>query len=99
VKGWFENEAGEDEKSRLSRYLGKKVRPEGVNWDLIRLAMSSVAHTVVIPIQDILGLGKEARMNRPATNQGNWKWRMTRQQLQAAPHTPLKHLTRLYARL
>ena len=99
VKGWFENEAGEDEKSRLSRYLGKKVRPEGVNWDLIRLAMSSVAHTVIIPIQDILGLGKEARMNRPATNQGNWKWRMTRQQLQAAPHTPLKHLTRLYARL
>ncbi|MFW6140744.1 MAG: 4-alpha-glucanotransferase [Acidobacteriota bacterium] len=99
VKGWFEKEAGEDEKSRLSRYLGKEVRAEEVHWDLIRLAMSSVARTVIFPIQDILGLGQEARMNRPATNQGNWKWRMTPVQLSEARKTPLKDLTRLYARL
>jgi len=99
VRGWFENEAGEDEKARLCRYTGKKVREEEVNWDLIRLALSSVADTVIIPIQDVLGLGQEARMNRPATNQGNWKWRMSGGHIEAARTTPLKDLTRLYARL
>lgn len=99
VKGWIENEASEDEKSRLNRYLGKKVHPDQVHWDMIRLAMSSVAHTVIIPIQDILGLGQEARMNRPATHQGNWKWRMTPRQLREARKTPLEEITRLYARL
>ncbi len=98
ARGWFEKEAEQDEKARLERYLGKKVKASEVHWDLVRLAMSSVANTVVIPVQDILGLGQEARMNRPATDRGNWKWRMTPQQLKAARAAPLEELTRLYAR-
>jgi 4-alpha-glucanotransferase len=99
VKGWFENEASGDEESRLNRYLGKRVLLNQVNWDLIRLAMSSVANTVIIPIQDILGLGQEARMNRPATNQGNWKWRLSAGHIQEAGKTALRQITHLYARL
>ncbi len=98
-RGWFENEADENEKSRLMRYLGKPVKSSEVHWELIRLAMSSVAATAIIPMQDILGLDEPARMNRPATNRGNWKWRMTPAQLKSAAQTPLKELTEMYGRL
>ena len=47
-----------------------------VNWELIRLAMASIADIAIIPMQDILGLGKEARMNRPSIAQGNWEWQL-----------------------
>jgi len=54
-----------------------------IHWELIRLAMLSVAELVIIPLQDVLGLGKEARMNRPATAKGNWEWRVLDDQLTA----------------
>lgn len=46
-----------------------------INWDFIRAVMASVADTAMIPMQDLLGLGSEARMNRPGTPTGNWRWR------------------------
>ncbi len=55
-------------------YLGLKDDP--INWVLIRSIMSSVANTAMVPMQDILGLGSQARMNLPGTSTGNWKWRM-----------------------
>jgi len=55
-------------------YLGLKDEP--INWVLIRTVMSSIANTVMAPMQDILGLGSQARMNLPGTSSGNWKWRM-----------------------
>jgi 4-alpha-glucanotransferase len=99
VRGWLEKEAGESEKSRLRNYLGSTIESGEVHWELIRLAMASVAVTVIIPMQDILGLGEPARMNRPATHTGNWKWRMTSAQLQAAKETQLKEFTWLYGRI
>ncbi len=99
VRGWFENEAGDSEKSRLQRYIGKTVESDSVHWDLIRMALSSVAATVIIPMQDILGLGEPARMNRPATNRGNWKWRMNSTDIETAVKTPLKEYTRIYGRI
>ena len=45
------------------------------NWDIIRLALSSVADTAIVPLQDLLGLGSEARMNYPSRPTGNWGWR------------------------
>jgi 4-alpha-glucanotransferase len=81
VKGWIENEASEDEKQRLFRYIGREVRSEEIHWELIRLLMISIANTVIFPMQDILGLGEEARMNRPSTREGNWKWRLVEDQL------------------
>jgi 4-alpha-glucanotransferase len=76
VRGWFETEANAEQKKKLSDYLG--VVPSGaqVNWDLIRIAMMSVCRLVVIPMQDVLGLDGGARMNQPAVDTGNWKWRL-----------------------
>jgi 4-alpha-glucanotransferase len=76
ARGWFEREAGTEDKHRLSRYLGKEVKAETVHWEMIRLAMMSVADRVIFPMQDILGLGEEARINRPARKGGNWRWRL-----------------------
>ena len=49
---------------------------KNVPWDFIKLAMNSIAESAIIPMQDILGLGEEARMNRPASSKGNWSWRL-----------------------
>lgn len=76
VKGWYKNEATSEEKERLYNYLGHRVSDSEVHWELIRLAMNSVANLSIIPMQDILGLGQKARMNRPAIKQGNWRWRL-----------------------
>lgn len=73
--GWFEQEAGASERRRLFSYLGREVASREVPWELIRLAMQSVARTAVVPLQDVLGLGGGARMNRPASRRGNWRWR------------------------
>jgi 4-alpha-glucanotransferase len=76
VRGWFENEADEGEKKRLRRYLGRNISAAKISWEMIRLAMLSVADTAIIPLQDLLGLGAEARMNDPSTAEGNWHWRL-----------------------
>ncbi len=71
--GWFESR--EDwERDAIVRYLGH-VSPDGIHWDLIRLAYSSIANLAILPVQDILGLGTDARMNFPGKAEGNWAWR------------------------
>jgi 4-alpha-glucanotransferase len=81
VKGWFQNEATPEMKKRVSRYVGHKITEEEISWEFIRLAMRSAAHMVIVPMQDILNLGEESRMNRPATKKGNWRWRLLREQI------------------
>jgi len=76
VRGWFEQEAGEQEKRHLALYLGKEISAQSVAWDLVRLSLSSVARTAILPMQDVLRLGAEARLNTPATADGNWGWRL-----------------------
>lgn len=98
IKGWFESEATPEVKKRLFRYLGRKVPVEELHWELIRLAMMSVANMVIFPIQDILGLGEEARMNRPATTKGNWQWRLLPQQLTPSVARRLMEMTEIYGR-
>ena len=66
--------------------------------ELIRLALSSVADTCIIPIQDFLGLGEEARINVPSTLGNNWKWRLKKGQLTDKLAATMKKLTRLYGR-
>jgi 4-alpha-glucanotransferase len=98
VRGWFENEINGKSKQRLFRYLGREVSEEDLNWELIRLAMSSRAVLTIFPMQDILGLGAEARMNRPAHANGNWGWRMTSEQITPETKQKLKELTHIYGR-
>lgn len=98
VRGWFANEASEEDKERLFKYLGRRVDEDQVHWAFIRLALSSVANTAIIPLQDILGLGEEDRMNRPACGKGNWKWRVSPQQFQKISSQELLKMTQTYGR-
>ena len=68
-----------DEREHATRYLGLEGRE--VHWEFIRAVMASVADTAIVPAQDLLGLGSEARMNRPGTADGNWRWRLRPGQL------------------
>ncbi|MCQ1539161.1 4-alpha-glucanotransferase [Methanocalculus taiwanensis] len=76
VKGWFIDEATVAERSYLKRYAGRDIGKDEVSDLFIRLAFSSVARYAIIPVQDLLNLGSEARMNRPGTQTGNWLWRL-----------------------
>ncbi len=98
IKGWFENEAGPEDKQRLFRYIGKQVPSNELPIELIRLLMMSIANTVIIPVQDLLGLGEEARMNRPSTAKGNWEWRLLPDQLTPSSKEMLLELTSIYRR-
>jgi 4-alpha-glucanotransferase len=69
--GWWTNLAP-SQKQQVLAYIGDD---EPLHWAMIRLAMSSIADTVIVPLQDILGLGSDARMNTPGRAQGNWSWR------------------------
>ena len=66
---------------------------------MIRAAMSSVADRCVIPVQDYLGLGNEARINEPSTLGDNWKWRMKKGQLNEKIIEKIYKMTKLYGRL
>jgi len=98
VGGWFEEEATRADKHQLFRYLGRRVSSNELPWELIRLALMSPARLSIIPMQDILSLGSEARMNRPAGALGNWQWRLTKNQMESAPMDRLRELTKLYDR-
>ncbi|XP_038901898.1 4-alpha-glucanotransferase, chloroplastic/amyloplastic isoform X2 [Benincasa hispida] len=74
IRGWWDN-LNEEEKSNVLKYLSVTEKDD-IPWALIRAALSSVAQTAIIPLQDVLGLGSSARMNIPATQFGNWKWRI-----------------------
>ena len=69
-----------------------------IHWDFIRALESSVADTVLIPLQDVLGLGSEARTNQPATLGGNWRWRYLEGVLTPPVASRLRELTRMYDR-
>jgi len=73
TRGWFDSLAP-SERSFVQRYLARSG--EDVAWDLVRAAMGSVADVAIVPMQDVLGLGSEARMNVPSSPSGNWAWRM-----------------------
>ncbi len=99
ARGWFENEADEEERKRLMDYVGRKVTPDEVHEILIRLALGSIADLVLLPMQDVLGLGEEARMNVPSKAHGNWSWRVTDEQLSAKKAGWLREMADESARL
>jgi 4-alpha-glucanotransferase len=98
VRGWFEHEATAEEIARAEKYIGHPLSTDSVHWDFVRMAISSVADVVIIPMQDLLGLGEDARMNRPASSTGNWQWRMREEQLTAVLAEQVSALVKIYNR-
>jgi 4-alpha-glucanotransferase len=98
IRGWFRKEAGLKQKERLSAYLGHGVNKDSIHLDLTRLAMMSVANSVILPMQDVLGLGEEARMNLPGSRAENWEWRLLPDQMTPSVFEPLAEMTRIYGR-
>jgi len=98
VKGWFEKQASDDEKRRLYRYIGREVSVDNVSQEVMRLSMRSVANMAIIPLQDVLGLGEEARMNIPSTVNGNWQWRIAPGHIVDEKMRILQEMTEIYGR-
>ncbi len=97
--GWFEEEAGEPERERLAEYVGHDLIRREIHWTLIRTVMRSVADMVIFPLQDVLGLPAEHRMNVPGTGEGNWSWRFQPEQLTQEVSDTLGRMTYVYGRI
>ncbi len=106
VMGWWNSEGGDStrteadvlaEKAHARAYLD--TDGSAMNWTLVRALMASVADTVIFPVQDILGLGAESRMNTPSVPSGNWRWRTRPDSLTPALAGRLREMAGLYGRL
>jgi 4-alpha-glucanotransferase len=105
--GWFQSVAGEGstrdaaqietEREFCLNYLNSEGKE--ISWDFIRAVFASVADTAVVPLQDLLGLGTEARMNLPNSTAGNWSWRFKADALNDELAKRLRELTALYGRV
>jgi 4-alpha-glucanotransferase len=93
--GWFE-QADSAARSFCLRYLNSEGRD--IHWDFIRAVLASVADTVITPLQDVLGLGNESRMNLPASESGNWLWRFSSGSLTDDVSERLRQMTETYGR-
>ncbi|MDO9509064.1 MAG: 4-alpha-glucanotransferase, partial [Thermovirgaceae bacterium] len=91
-KGWFETEASPAAKRQLGELAGHSVTPDTVSMEMITVALASKARIAVFPMQDILGLGAEARFNTPGTSSGNWLWRLDENDLDKASAEALAEL-------
>ncbi len=99
--GWLEEKRNPEEIDFFYRYfdLEPSVRADKAVWMMIRAAMGSVARLAVIPLQDILVLGSEARMNTPSSEFGNWQWRFKPESLTVQIRKRLAEITFLYGRV
>jgi 4-alpha-glucanotransferase len=95
--GWYKRVATTPEGHYARRYLG--VNGHDIAWDLVRVALASVATLAIYPAQDLLSLGNEARMNHPSTAGGNWSWRLQAGALNEAIAARLRQMTIDYGRL
>jgi 4-alpha-glucanotransferase len=73
TRGWWTSGVSEYEREAIRAYVGEP--DDGIHWAFIRLAQASVASLSVVPLQDVLGLGSEARLNTPSVSEGNFRWR------------------------
>ncbi|MEL7084660.1 MAG: 4-alpha-glucanotransferase [Cyanobacteria bacterium J06597_1] len=107
--GWFYEETGDrgegisdHARQRVLQYMGYSSEDEirdGIHWDFNRLALSSVADLSLLPLQDVMGLGRDARMNMPSTTTNNWQWRFTDEMLSPDLEYKLAGLTLAYRRI
>lgn len=98
TKGWYKKELNNADRRRLQQYIGHKVRNGTVCKEIIRLGYASVSKLVIIPLQDVLALSENARMNVPATTGNNWTWRLKSGQLSLQHIEWLQTMVRYYGR-
>ena len=96
TRGWWET-LDPDARARANDYLG--TTGAEIEWDLIRAAYASVADRAIVPLQDVFGLGSEARMNTPAEAKGNWSWRAREENFANDRNARLRRLAELCGRL
>jgi 4-alpha-glucanotransferase len=104
--GWFSSQAGtgstrdDSQISREREFCLKYLNSDGaeIHWDFIRAVWASVANTAIAPMQDLLGLGNEARMNLPASDSGNWFWQCKEGDFSGEIAERLRELTKIYGR-
>lgn len=97
--GWYRNLKGK-KRTQVLELLSRGNEHEGeITWELIRMAHVSASDTCIIPMQDYLCLGNEARINEPSTLGGNWKWRMQKDQISAELMKAIYRMTRIHGRL
>ncbi len=97
VVGWWNSGAAEHERRNAEAYLGRC--DDGIHWAFIRGAICSPASLSIVPLQDVLGLGSEARMNIPSVNGDNWRWRFDQDWLRPELSGKLALLAELSDRL
>ncbi|HYM78096.1 MAG TPA: 4-alpha-glucanotransferase [Candidatus Dormibacteraeota bacterium] len=97
VAGWWKSGAAEHERRNAETYLGRCE--DGIHWAFIRGAVNSPSCLSIVPLQDVLGLGSEARMNTPSLYGGNWRWRFDESQLKSEVAAKLALLAELSDRL
>jgi 4-alpha-glucanotransferase len=96
--GWWRDEAGTEERAALAEVAGDGD-PAEVGWGMIEVVLSSNADLAVVPLQDVLGLGSEARMNTPGSASGDWVWRYRDGQLTRELAARLRDITARTGRL
>ena len=97
VVGWWHSGSSEPERRNAEAYVGRSE--DGIHWAFIRAACCSPASLSIIPLQDVLGLGSDARMNTPSLDNGNWRWRYRQSQLQPQIAARLAQLVELSDRI
>lgn len=97
IEGWWHSGASEQERRAAEAYLGRC--DDGIHWAFIRGAQDSPASLSITPLQDVLGLGSEARMNTPSLHGGNWRWRFNFDQLNSEMAAKLAQLAEISDRL
>ncbi len=94
--GWFTDEVDEGTLSFMKDYLGHDIHD--IVWRMARVGMRSSGHTFIMPMQDVLGLGSEGRMNTPGKPAGNWTWRFTEEGFNHSGKDALLHITHMFQR-
>jgi len=94
--GWY-SQAPEAERDFARRYLGRG--DENIAWEFVRLALASAANTAIVPLQDVIGLGTEGRMNTPGQAAGNWTWRFTWEMIPYWVAPQLRELAEVFGRV
>ena len=93
--GWYD-QTSEYSRDKVRRYMNTDA--SSISWDFIRICLGTIARYAIFPLQDVLKLGSEARMNVPGQAHGNWAWRYQKGDLNSGMASGLRQMTELFGR-